>query len=137
MTVPDAIKLVLQATSKMEGGETFILKMPSTSLKNLFDAVVRIATKAGLKFDYDNLLYSHRTGEKLHEELILSEEADFAHDLGTLIKVDFSNEAREPLNPNEYSSGNQPLLAVDEVEKMIHETLDYYGMTYETIGNWQ
>lgn len=73
ITLPQTFELVLFALSNMEGGELFIPRVPSMTVKEMFDALVPEATQK---------IIGIRPGEKLHEILLTSQEARRGYDLG-------------------------------------------------------
>jgi FlaA1/EpsC-like NDP-sugar epimerase len=74
MTIPEAAQLVLQAGSIGRGGEIFILDMGEPV--RILDLAVDTITLSGLKpyEDIDIVVTGMRPGEKLFEELAVSEE---------------------------------------------------------------
>ena len=74
MTIPEAAQLVLQAGSMGKGGEVFILDMGE--LVNIADLARQLITLSGLKPEEDIQIVETgiRPGEKLYEELKISEE---------------------------------------------------------------
>jgi len=69
MLIPEACKLVLQAAAIAKGGELFILDMgESVKIKDLAQKMIDLSGK-NLKIEYVGL----RKGEKLYEELLISE----------------------------------------------------------------
>ncbi len=76
MTIPEAAQLVLQAAATAESGRIFVLDMGSpVKIADLARNLIRLS---GLRPDKDiEIKYTGlRPGEKLYEELILSEEKD-------------------------------------------------------------
>lgn len=74
MTIPEAVQLVLQAGSQVEGGEVFLFDMgKSVKIRDMACDLIQLH---GLKPDQDiKLVYTGlRPGEKLYEELLTSEE---------------------------------------------------------------
>jgi len=69
----EAFDLVLFALQKMEGGEIFIPKAPSMTVKDLFENIVPNAKRKTIGI---------RPGEKLHEILLTRDEARHSIDLG-------------------------------------------------------
>ena len=74
MTIPEAASLVLQAASYAKGGEIFVLDMGSPV--KIYDLAKKMILLSGLKPDVDIKIefIGLRPGEKLYEELLLSEE---------------------------------------------------------------
>jgi len=77
MTVDDAGRLVLKAGAFSRGGETFILKMPVVTIRDLADALIElVAPQVGLRpGDLVIEEIGPRPGEKHDEELLSSCEA--------------------------------------------------------------
>ena len=67
MSIEDASRLVIEASELMQGGETFILKMPSIALVDLAKEFVR---KYYPKKKVSIKMIGSRAGEKVHEALI-------------------------------------------------------------------
>lgn len=74
MTIPEAVSLVLQAGAYAEGGEIFVLDMGKPV--RIDDLARNMIKLSGLEPDVDiPIVYTGlRPGEKLYEELLLSEE---------------------------------------------------------------
>ncbi|MBB3110570.1 FlaA1/EpsC-like NDP-sugar epimerase [Paenibacillus phyllosphaerae] len=74
MTIPEAVQLVIQAGAFAEGGEVFVLDMGApVRILNLAEDVIRLSGFDPYK-DIDIEFTGMREGEKLFEELLLSEE---------------------------------------------------------------
>lgn len=74
MTIPEAVQLVLQAGSISKGGEVFVLDMGEPV--KIYDLAVTMIKLSGLEPEKDIKIeiVGLRPGEKLYEELSLSEE---------------------------------------------------------------
>ena len=74
MTIPEATSLILQAASFAQGGEIFVLDMGEpVKILSLAENVIRMNGKRpyeDIKIEFTGL----RPGEKLYEELLMSEE---------------------------------------------------------------
>ncbi len=96
MHIHEAAKLILTAGSLSDGGEIFILKMPSVRVPDLAEAMIEYyAPQYGFNIeDIDVEIIGKRVGEKLHEELMTPEELVCAEDNGNLFII------RDEINEN-------------------------------------
>lgn len=74
MTIPEAVSLVLQAGAYAKGGEIFVLNMGDPV--KIYDLAVNMIKLSGLEpfKDIDIKITGLRPGEKLYEEMLMSEE---------------------------------------------------------------
>jgi FlaA1/EpsC-like NDP-sugar epimerase len=103
MTIPEAAQLVIQAGAMAKGGDVFVLDMgESVKIADLASRMVKLSgykpvTDPNKDRDADEILISFtglRPGEKLYEELLLTDEAQ-ATEHPRIMKA---NEARLPLD---------------------------------------
>lgn len=74
MTIPEAVSLILKATSMAKGGEIFVLDMGDpVKIVTLAEKLIRLNRKEPYK-EIDIVFTGLRPGEKLYEELLMSEE---------------------------------------------------------------
>ena len=121
MHIHEAAKLILTAGSLSEGGEIFILKMPSVNVSDLAETMIEYyAPKYGFNVeDIDVKIIGKRVGEKLHEELMTPEELICAEDNNELFII------HEEINENHpefvYNSSEIKQLSKKEILKILHE----------------
>ena len=74
MTIPEAVSLVLQAGAYAKGGEIFILDMGEPV--KIYDLAVKLIKLSGYTPNEDIMIKftGLRPGEKLYEEMLMSEE---------------------------------------------------------------
>jgi UDP-N-acetylglucosamine 4,6-dehydratase len=73
ITLPDAVEFVLSCLALVQGGETFVPRIPSMRLTDIADALAP---------DAERRVVGIRPGEKLHEVMVTEDEARHAFDLG-------------------------------------------------------
>ncbi len=94
MTIPEASQLVLQASAIAQGGEVFVLDMGEpVKIEELAVTMVRLYGKhltrdTGNPDDIDIVVQGLRPGEKLYEELFISE----SHRSTEIAKISAANE---------------------------------------------
>jgi FlaA1/EpsC-like NDP-sugar epimerase len=87
MTIPEAVRLVIQASALTSGGDLFMLEMgESIRIAELAERMIRLhglRPEVDIKVEFIGL----RPGEKLHEELIEMEESRKATSHTQIYKV--------------------------------------------------
>ena len=128
MTISQAVDLVFKATKIARGGEIFIFKMPVIRLKDLAETMIK---KYGPEYGYETenisiKINGIRKGEKMHEKLMLEEEAQFAYETDEMFIVIQQEEYNEyqPLNDwkvvrKVYSSDNANLCSKKYIEFLL------------------
>ncbi|MGC4375447.1 polysaccharide biosynthesis protein [Fictibacillus sp. Mic-4] len=72
LTLEDAIKLLFKATDEAQGGEIFVMKMPTCKILDLAEVLMEASGKKDVKIKELGI----RPGEKLHEILLSEFESD-------------------------------------------------------------
>ena len=83
MTIAEAATLVLEAGSRMRGGEVFVTKMRALRIRDLAHAMARLLATGA----FETVRVGLRPGEKMHEELLSAEEIPRTLDLERLLVV--------------------------------------------------
>ena len=121
MHIHEAAKLILTAGSISDGGEIFILKMPSVTVPDLAEAMIEYySPKYGFDVeDIDIEIIGKRVGEKLHEELMTPEEVQCAEDNGELFII--RNEINEYHPDFVYNSSEIEQLSKNDILNILEE----------------
>ncbi len=127
ISLPEGVELVLKALDEAKGGETFISKIPSFTVKDLAEAMCPgIATKeVGI-----------RPGEKLDEVMVTVEDAPFTYEFDKHFivypQVTFNDrqvpDPRGKKVPEDfyYSSGNNTeWMSVVDIQARLYEAVDH------------
>lgn len=78
ITLPDAVSLVLEAFDDMHGGEIYVKKIPSMGILDIAKAVAP---------ESETHVVGIRPGEKLHEQMIGSEESSNTYEFERYFKI--------------------------------------------------
>ena len=134
MTIPEAVQLVLRASSIAKGGEIFVLDMGEpVKIKDLAYNLIRLS---GLEpnVDIDIIYTGLRPGEKLYEELLITSDSD-----QTKTEID-KVFIEKPINVDEeflYDSIRKLELAAHSLDnEMILELLEELVPTYRRKGKF-
>ncbi len=119
MTIPDAVRLVLKAASKAQGGEVFILKMPALKIVDMAQALCEelLDGKAG---DIEFKHVGRRPGEKIEEELLTSEERPYTREDEDMFIFDPFGEVRDE-DRIAFATDNIKLMSKDEIRVYLRE----------------
>ncbi|WDV45736.1 polysaccharide biosynthesis protein [Clostridiaceae bacterium M8S5] len=125
MSINQATKLTIKAMKKAEGGEIFVLKMPVIKLKDLITVIIEQTCKKHsidekkIEIQYIGL----RPGEKRYEELMTYDESLTALELSDMFiipsKKDFNYSNAKKAKVGIYSSDNQEIISIEELNKLI------------------
>ena len=130
ISLEQGVELVWKALDNSVGGEIYVKKIPSMGILDIAKAV-----KADAEFDIVGI----RPGEKLHEQMIGSEDAPFTYEYGSYFKILpqindwFKDEKRIGsgvlVNKNfEYSSNtNQEWMSVEKLRNWITINFNKFG----------
>ncbi|MDD2981470.1 MAG: nucleoside-diphosphate sugar epimerase/dehydratase [Hespellia sp.] len=133
MTIPEAVSLVLQAGASAKGGEIFILDMGQpVKIVDLAKNLIRLSRYA-LGTDIEIKYTGLRPGEKLYEELLMSEEGLQNTD-NELIHIGKPIEFDEKEFLADLSKLYQEAYAeTDEMKKIVHKIVPTYHLREEDV----
>jgi UDP-N-acetylglucosamine 4,6-dehydratase len=128
MTLSQATELTLRAAQISRGGEVFVLKMPIVNLGNLVDVVLEEVTqkyhKADTKIDVREI--GLRSGEKMYEELLTREEAEYALELEDMYVIPspflekaYHYENMKKAQRKSYSSHDESPISKQELKELL------------------
>lgn len=111
MRTDDAIDLVLKATKRMAGGETFIFKMPTVRIGDLAEVVSEMTEKPIKRIPA-------LPGETKHQWLMMTDESvhRYEDDSGFVLHREFP-----PVEPKGYSTMDQKPLDEKGIKKLLKE----------------
>jgi FlaA1/EpsC-like NDP-sugar epimerase len=131
LTIPEAVRLVINATDLAKGGEIFILKMKAFNLGDLLEVIIdKIAPMLNINLDNIKINTSGLiAGEKLHEHLINETELDYIYeseDVYLLLKDHSSSSQYLNFKKSKiynYQSNCSELMTKKELEIMLSECM--------------
>lgn len=127
MTLKQATMLTIEAMKIAKGGETFILKMPVISLKDLSEVMIEEVTKL-YSLSKDNIKIEEiglKPGEKMYEELMTHDESLQAFELPDMfiipspLKKGAQYENANRAKPGFYRSDYQDAISKEELRNLI------------------
>lgn len=124
MSVSDAVDLMLYATRISNGGELFIFKMPAIRLIDLAQVMIeQLSGNYGIDPKSVKIkIIGKRAGERLHEELLTSEEASQVIDEERLMIVKSNvgeNDESRLIRKEVYTSKNADRLNKEQIEELL------------------
>lgn len=118
MSLDRAVDLILLSGKRAQGGEIFILKMPSIKLMDL--AEIMLEEVGGITNPSDAItIIGKRPGEKMHERLMTSVEAENTHEDEFLFILNQDKGGRT--GPEEYCSDLKPRLTKPQIVIMLKD----------------
>lgn len=135
MSIPEAVELVLNASSLMQGQEIFVLKMPAVLLNDLVEVAIDVyAPLYGKKpSDIKIKIIGSRQGEKDHEILLNDSETDKALETKNMYiltpsekvgKMEYNKRysgTKKGMVSKNFSSQYAPKLSREEIINLIKE----------------
>jgi len=123
MSHQQAVALILKAAFQAQGGEIFVLKMPSFSLVDLAKAVIQeIAPLCGT--DPKDVMIKRigkRAGEKMYEELMTEDEAECATEMDGLYVIGSTSPKAGKSTGREYTSLYSERLSREQITALLNE----------------
>ncbi len=135
MSIPQAVSLTLDSMERMDGGELFILKMPSVVLSDLLDVLVEeLAPQFGKDpASIKREVIGIRPGEKVSEMLMTDQEAQYASEEDTMFVVrapilmpNREIVAQENPDKSTYDSSHVAQLSKDDIRVLLKEAIASY-----------
>ncbi|BBD09568.1 polysaccharide biosynthesis protein [Desulfovibrio ferrophilus] len=133
MSIPQAVRMVIDSASMAQGGEVFITKMPVIRIRDLAEVMIRLlAPQFGYKAqDIPIEIIGMKPGEKLYEELMSHEETRRSQELTDYFAVvpafrslyeDISYEYEGVVSNSvdrPYISAEEALMSQNEIERFL------------------
>ncbi|QNF28479.1 UDP-N-acetylglucosamine 4,6-dehydratase family protein [Metabacillus elymi] len=129
MSIPQAVKLIIDAMEYSVGGEIFVLKMPVLNIKDMAEVLIHDYNhKNHNKYTNKIVNIGVRPGEKEYEELMTISESERAYEnenlyiIPSLIKKDWQiPKGFTKVKKQGYSSKNSPLLTKEDIYKLLSD----------------
>jgi len=125
MSITEAAKLTLEAAVNSQGGEVFVLKMPVIKLQDLADVVVEEVCKkySVPKENVEIETIGLRAGEKMFEELMTEQEAEYACEMEHMFVIPpvFGQKEKCHEAIGVYSSQNSEIITKEEIRDILQK----------------
>ena len=129
MTLDDALDLVFYAFNNGKNGQLFVKKAPSTNIRTLVKAILKIFDKK----NYPVKIIGVRHGEKMHETLLSAEERRLSQNKNNFFIVNpdlrdlnyskyFKEGNKKKLFLDDYNSNQKVLLNVDQTIQLLKKS---------------
>jgi len=126
MSIPQAVGLCIKSLVMIKRSEVFVLKMPALKMYDLALSFISLYGNADSNIE----IIGKRVGEKQHEELLTSIEAENAYESDDMFIIPFIvPDLVETIHPQyfnfsktkhkTYSSNNMNLLNIEQIKKLI------------------
>ncbi len=128
MPIEEAVDLVFSANNRMNGGEVFVLKMPTFNVGKLAETMIDAYAPA-VGIDPESIeidIIGPRPGERMHEKLISEDELQTTVELSDMFviypEIDLENYQQHEETTSlgsEYTSANKEPISSEELLNMI------------------
>jgi FlaA1/EpsC-like NDP-sugar epimerase len=121
MSIQEAVNLVLKAALLTEGGEIFVLKMPTVKISDLIEVLVEESCQIyGRSYkDIEIKKMDKRRGEKVHEDLLTEEESQYTLERDDMYVVNYFNGQHK--SAFRYTSLDQKPLSKKEIKSILYK----------------
>jgi UDP-N-acetylglucosamine 4,6-dehydratase/5-epimerase len=121
MTMADAVDLIVTAGATSDGGEIYVPKLKSLNVIDLAEAMVELlALENGYHpSDIKIIETGKQAGEKMVEELMTDDEAEYACDEGAYFVVSLGNKAGHQDQGSRYGSSEVQKLSKNEISQLL------------------
>jgi len=124
MSISDAASMILKISVIAQGGETFILKMPSVKIEELAKSMVEVFKNRTNQKNIPKIKISKvREFERFYEILVTSDETPFCYDLGDMYKLSKKQSDRK-ISDIQFNSETSEKISKIKLEKIINELMD-------------
>jgi len=131
MSISEAAEMILNVTHISNGGEIYILKMPSVKIEDLAKGMIQVFRNRFGKTSITNKIKisKSRERERFHEFLVTEEEIPYCQDIGNMYKITKTENKKKKIKIHEFSSETASRINEKRLHKIINELVDDY-ITY-------